>query len=515
MILTSAERSDSGTYTTLTILNVDQRSKGSYSLQVTIEAQVSSVKLSYSCLPTGVMKVNCSADGDNLHFSWSSDFNALPQLENGTSTVILEQDHQGKVTCHVENHISRDNNSVDLHQCPAQVSSVNVSYSCLTHGVVKVNCSADGDNLHFSWTSDFNALPQLENGTSTVILEQDHQGKVTCHVENHISRDNNSVDLHQCPAQVSSVNVSYSCLTHGVVKVNCSADGDNLHFSWTSDFNALPQLENGTSTVILEQDHQGKVTCHVKNHISRDNNSVDLHQCPAQVSSVNVSYSCLTHGVVKVNCSADGDNLHFSWTSDFNALPQLENGTSTVILEQDHQGKVTCHVENHISRDNNSVDLHQCPAQVSSVNVSYSCLTHGVVKVNCSADGDNLHFIWTSDFNALPQLENGTSTVILEQDHQGKVTCHVENHISRDNNSVDLHQCPDAILLLLSMACVILIILAVLAFCIYKKRQGRRRKANHVSGIEDNKSDTPSQDDKDLVYAEVTHIAMNRTKTRP
>ncbi|KAK3519809.1 hypothetical protein QTP70_006483 [Hemibagrus guttatus] len=116
MILTSAERNDSGAYT-LNIFNVNGRSKGSYTLQVTIEAPVSSVKVSYSCLSLG-MRVNCSADGDNLRFSWTSDFNALPQIENETSTVVLEQDHQRKVTCHVENHVSRDHDTVDLHQCP-------------------------------------------------------------------------------------------------------------------------------------------------------------------------------------------------------------------------------------------------------------------------------------------------------------------------------------------------------------------------------------------------------------
>ncbi|XP_047657155.1 uncharacterized protein LOC113659134 isoform X1 [Tachysurus fulvidraco] len=870
IILTSAERNDSGTYI-LNIFDGYGRSKGSYTIQVNIEAQVSSVKVSYSCLSSGVMKVTCSADGDNLHFSWTSDFNTLPQLENGTSTVTLEQDHQGNITCHVENHVSRDHDTAELHQCPgslfqdhdlcrftqrnpchlavgqrlhlqmpledgfdlqttslilryrktqsspptprlprwqfvndnktmiltsaersdsgtytlnifdvdgrskgsytlqvnieAQVSSVKVSYSCLFSEVWKVFCSAVGDNLHFSWTSDFNTLPQLENGTSTVTLEQDHQGNITCHVENHVSRDHDTAELHQCTgsvfqdhvvcrfnqirqcyvavgqrlylqmpledefdlmttslilryrktqsspptprlprwqfvndnktmiltsaersdsgtytlniydgdgrskgsytlqvnieAQVSSVKVSYSCLSSGVMKVNCSADGDNLHFSWTSDFNTLPQLENGTSTVTLEQDHQGNITCHVENHVSRDHDTAELHQCPgslfqdhdvcrfnqikpcyvavgqrlhlqmpledgfdlkttssiltyrktqnstnpkpdlqrwqfvndnktmiltsaerndsgtytlvtfdvdgrskgsytlqvnieAQVSSVKVSYSCLSSGVMKVTCSADGDNLHFSWTSDFNTLPQLENGTSTVTLEQDHQGNITCHVENHVSRDHDTAELHQCPgslfqdhvvcrfnqsnqcyvavgqrlhlqmpledgfdlkftsliiryrktqssptptprlprwqfvndnktmiltsaersdsgtytlntfdvdgrsngnstlqvnieAQVSSVKVSYSCLSSGVMKVTCSADGDNLHFSWTSDFNTLPQLENGTSTVTLEQDHQGNITCHVENHVSRDHDTAELHQCPGSL----------------------------------------------------------------------
>ncbi|XP_047657150.1 uncharacterized protein LOC113648365 isoform X2 [Tachysurus fulvidraco] len=928
MILTSAERNDSGTYT-LNIFDVDGRSKGSYTLQVNIEAQVSSVNVSYSCLSSGVMKVTCSADGDNLHFSWTSDFNTLPQLENGTSTVTLEQVHQGNITCLVENHVSRDHNTAELHQCPgslfqdhvcrfnqikpchvavgqrlylqmpledgfelkttsfnltyrkkqssptptphlprwqfvndnktmiltsaerndsgtytlnifdvdrrskgsstlqvnieAQVSSVKVSYSCLSSGVMKVNCSADGDNLHFSWTSDFNTLPQLENGTSTVTLEQDHQGNITCHVENHVSRDHDTAELHQCPgslfqdhdvckfnqikpcyvavgqrlylqmpledgfdlkttsliltyrkkqssptptphlprwqfvndnktmiltsaersdsgtytleifdvdgrskgsytlqvnieAQVSSVNVSYSCLSSGVMKVTCSADGDNLHFSWTSDFNTLPQLENGTSTVTLEQEHQGNITCHVENHVSRDHDTAELHQCPgslfqdhvvcrfnqikpsyvavgqrlylqmpledvfdlkttsfnltyrknqssptptprlprwqfvndnktliltsaersdsgtytlniydvdgrhkgsytlqvnieAQVSSVKVSYSCLSSGVMKVNCSADGDNLHFSWTSDFNTLPQLENGTSTVTLEQDHQGNITCHVENHVSRDHDTAELHQCPgslfqdhvvcrfnqikpcyvavgqrlhlqmpwedgfdlktpslnltyrktqssptptttpdlkrwqfvndnktmiltsaergnsgtytleifngdgrskgsytlqvnieAQVSSVKLSYSCMFFKVRKVFCSADGDNLHFSWTSASNT--RLEDDNKTLVLDKIHNYNVTCHVENHVSRVHNSINLPTCIDLILVILSSVCLILIVLAVLVFCVYKKRQGLRIKA-------------PSQDSMQLVYAEVTHSARNRTDTRP
>ncbi|XP_047657157.1 carcinoembryonic antigen-related cell adhesion molecule 5-like isoform X3 [Tachysurus fulvidraco] len=887
MILTSAERNDSGTYT-LNIYDVDGRSKGSYTLQVNIEAQVSSVKVSYSCLSSGVMKVTCSADGDNLHFSWTSDFNTLPQLENGTSTVTLEQDHQGNITCHVENHVSRDHDTAELHQCPgsqfqdhvcrfnqikpcyvavgqrlylqmpledgldlntpslnlpyiktqsspptprlaiwqfvndnktiiltsaerndsgtytlnifdgygrskgsytlqvnieAQVSSVKVSYSCLSSGVMKVTCSADGDNLHFSWTSDFNTLPQLENGTSTVTLEQDHQGNITCHVENHVSRDHDTAELHQCPgslfqdhdlcrftqrnpchvavgqrlhlqmpwedgfdlqttslilryrktqsspptprlprwqfvndnktmiltsaersdsgtytlnifdvdgrskgsytlqvnieAQVSSVKVSYSCLFSEVWKVFCSAVGDNLHFSWTSDFNTLPQLENGTSTVTLEQDHQGNITCHVENHVSRDHDTAELHQCPgslfqdhvvcrfnqikpcyvavgqrlhlqmpledgfdlkttslilryrktqnssstprlprwqfvndnktmiltsaerndsgtytlniydvdgrskgsytlqvnieAQVSSVNVSYSCLFSGVMKVTCSADGDNLHFSWTSDFNTLPQLENGTSTVTLEQDHQGNITCHVENHVSRHHDTAELHQCPgslfqdhdvcrfnqikacyvavgqrlhlqmpledgfdlktttslilkyrktqsspptprlprwqfvsdnktmiltsaerndsgtytlnifdvdgrskgsytlqvnieAQVSSVKLSYSCLFSGVRRVFCSADGDNLHFSWTSE--SITRLEDDNKTLVLDKSHREKFTCLVENHISREHNSINLPTCIDFMIVFVWLFEVI-ILLSVLVGTLY------------------------------------------------
>ncbi|KAF5893322.1 hypothetical protein DAT39_016960, partial [Clarias magur] len=80
--------------------------------------QVSSVKVSYSCLTPGVMKVSCSADGDNLRFNWASDLNTLPQLENGNSTLILDKDHHGNITCYVENHVSRDHITTELHPCP-------------------------------------------------------------------------------------------------------------------------------------------------------------------------------------------------------------------------------------------------------------------------------------------------------------------------------------------------------------------------------------------------------------
>ncbi|KAF5893325.1 uncharacterized protein DAT39_016959, partial [Clarias magur] len=116
LILTSAERRDSGTYT-LDTFDASGTNKGSYSLQLNIKAQVSSVKVSHSCSSPGVMKVSCSADGDDLNFSWASDLNTLSQLENTNRTLILDKDHRGKVTCSVENHVSRDHVTTELHPC--------------------------------------------------------------------------------------------------------------------------------------------------------------------------------------------------------------------------------------------------------------------------------------------------------------------------------------------------------------------------------------------------------------
>ncbi|GAA6092864.1 uncharacterized protein LOC113659137 [Tachysurus ichikawai] len=313
MILTSAERNDSGTYTLHIHFNVDGRNKGNSTLQVNIEAQVSSVKVTYSCLSSGVMKVNCSADGDNLHFSWTSDFNTLPQLENGTSIVTLEQDHQGNITCHVENHVSRDHDTAELHQCPGsqfqdhvvcrftQIKSCYVAVGQRLHLPMPLEdgfeLTANHKILRYRKTQSSPPTPRLPrwqfvNDNKTMILtsaERNDSGTYTLNIFYGDGTFKGSYTLQvNIEAQVSSVKVSYSCLFSEVRKVNCSADGDNLHFSWTSAFNMVPQLKNKNSTVLLDKDDQGNITCHVENHVSRDHDTAELHQCTGFMVFVSV-----------------------------------------------------------------------------------------------------------------------------------------------------------------------------------------------------------------------------------
>ncbi|GAA6081812.1 uncharacterized protein LOC113659134 isoform X4, partial [Tachysurus ichikawai] len=171
--------------------------------------------------------------------------------------------------------------------------------------------------------------------------------------------------------------------------------------------------------------------------------------------------------------------------------------------ERNDSGTYTLNIFDGDGRSKGSSTLQvNIEAQVSSVKVTYSCLSPGVMKVFCSADGDNLHFSWTSALST--RLEDDNKTLVLDKIHNNNnnVTCHVKNHISHEHNSIKLPTCIDLILLILSSVCLILIVLAVLVFCVYKRRQGQRIKA-------------PSQDSMQLVYAEVTHSARNRTDTRP
>lgn len=79
---------------------------------------MSSVKLSYSCMFLGVRKVQCSADGENLYFSWTSEITT--RLENGNSTLLLDKNCNVNITCHVENHVSHIHRSIELHSCSGE-----------------------------------------------------------------------------------------------------------------------------------------------------------------------------------------------------------------------------------------------------------------------------------------------------------------------------------------------------------------------------------------------------------
>ncbi|KAB5554213.1 hypothetical protein PHYPO_G00047580 [Pangasianodon hypophthalmus] len=172
---------------------------------------------------------------------------------------------------------------------------------------------------------------------------------------------------------------------------------------------------------------------------------------------------------MKVYCSADGDNLRFNWTSDLNTLPQLENGNSTLTLNKDHHGKVTCRVENHVSYSNNTTELHPCPESTTSTSETVTSQTSPA-----SSLGTNSTVSQTNSSNLIVTTST-TSSVVL------KLT-----------------------LIILSSVCVLLIMISILAFYIYKKRQGQKNK------------EAPSQDDRELVYAQVTHLptGQDRDKTQ-
>ncbi|KAF7698371.1 hypothetical protein HF521_004881 [Silurus meridionalis] len=165
-----------------------------------------------------------------------------------------------------------------------------------------------------------------------------------------------------------------------------------------------------------------------------------------------------------------------------------------------------------------TLQLHT-EAQVSSVSVWYKCLASEDIKVHCSAEGDNLTYSWTSDFNTLSLLENGISTLTLNKGHHGNITCYVKNHVSQSHNSTVLQPCPEPTttptisvstssnftsfeytVIFLSVFCVLIILIFIVVFYVYRKNKGKKSEA------------APPQGDRELVYTEVNHKRQNRSE---
>ncbi|XP_046722796.1 hemicentin-1-like isoform X1 [Silurus meridionalis] len=602
MILTSAERSDSGTYI-LDTSDAGGALTGSYTLQLHTEAQVSSVSVWYKCLASEDIKVHCSAEGDDLTYSWTSDFNTLSQLENGTSTLTLNKGHHGNVTCYVKNHVSQSHNTTVLQPCPGLlfqdpvVCKFNKNDQCYVALGERLHLQippADWFNLNMRDMTSAdrtiirfrnNNLVYLENHTrwqfvkenNTMILtsaERSDSGTYSLDTSDAggALTGRYTLQLHT-EAQVSSVSVWYKCLASEDIKVHCSAEGDNLTYSWTSDFNTLSLLENGTSTHTLNKGHHGNVTCYVKNHVSQSHNSTVLQPCPGLLFQDPVVYKFNKSDQCYV---ALGERLHLQIPPAYAFNLLMRNKTSTIRTIIRFRKNIPDTSKPNFPRwqfvkENNTMILTSAErsdsgtysldaidaggaltgsytlqlhteAQVSSVSVWYKCLASEDIKVHCSAEGDNLTYSWTSDFNTLSLLENGISTLTLNKGHHGNITCYVKNHVSQSHNSTVLQPCPEPTttptisvstssnftsfgtipsvvnktinptpqytfpeflqytVIFLSVFCVLIILIFIVVFYVYRKNKGKKSEA------------APPQGDRELVYTEVNHKRQNRSE---
>ncbi|XP_063340870.1 uncharacterized protein LOC134635417 isoform X1 [Pelmatolapia mariae] len=104
-------RNDSGKYT-LETFDSNGHKLPERSLQLFIQAPVSSVLLVSECLSQGEMRVSCSSKGgDSPQYSWTLDGRTLTDAEilstsNKTNNIILKRHVSGHLVCSVRNNVS-------------------------------------------------------------------------------------------------------------------------------------------------------------------------------------------------------------------------------------------------------------------------------------------------------------------------------------------------------------------------------------------------------------------------
>ncbi|XP_043089107.1 uncharacterized protein LOC122335342 [Puntigrus tetrazona] len=135
LIINPVNRTDSGNYR-LTLQNSDG-SETSRDLQVIVEAPIGSVEVSITCSSSGVMRVSCSSEGDQLLYSWT--LNGDPQ-KDGNSSIDLDEKSDGDISCSVKNHVSHAQNTTRLKPCPESTTAA--ATSTLTSGLTSAVTSS-------------------------------------------------------------------------------------------------------------------------------------------------------------------------------------------------------------------------------------------------------------------------------------------------------------------------------------------------------------------------------------
>ncbi|XP_035765312.1 uncharacterized protein LOC118454474 [Neolamprologus brichardi] len=120
--INNLSRNDSGDYT-LQTFDSDGRSSGVRTLQLFIQAPVTSVLMVSECLSQGERRVSCSYEGgDSPQYSWTLDGRTLTDAEllsvnNEDDIITLKQHVSGHLVCSVRNNVSNVSKEEKISTC--------------------------------------------------------------------------------------------------------------------------------------------------------------------------------------------------------------------------------------------------------------------------------------------------------------------------------------------------------------------------------------------------------------
>ncbi|XP_029973534.1 hepatocyte cell adhesion molecule isoform X3 [Salarias fasciatus] len=122
LMINNLNRKDSGIYT-LKLFDKDLRISEERTLNLSIQAPVTSVQLTPECLFEGEKRISCSAGGgDSPQFSWTLDGRRLTEEElvsgaDETNSVTLKLNVSGQLVCWVHNNVSNASGTMELDTC--------------------------------------------------------------------------------------------------------------------------------------------------------------------------------------------------------------------------------------------------------------------------------------------------------------------------------------------------------------------------------------------------------------
>ncbi|XP_041846443.1 uncharacterized protein LOC121643214 isoform X7 [Melanotaenia boesemani] len=279
--INNINRGDSGEYN-LIMFDSQRRLTRTRTLQLIVEAPVSSVQLASECLSQGEMKVSCSPNGgDSLQYSWTLDGHTLRDTEllsgnNETNVLTLKQDVSGRLVCSVRNQVSSVSKEEDISTC----------------GFIFIDCMSNGTRISM-WVHKENKTLCDEPTTVTV-------GKDT---ESLKTSTNNS----SCNQTVT--------LREGFIFIDCTSNGTRISM-WVHKENKT--LCDEPTTVTVDKDTESLKTS-TKN--SSCNQTVTLRE-----------------GFIFIDCTSNGTRISM-WVHKENKT--LCDEPTTVTVDKDTESLKT------------------------------------------------------------------------------------------------------------------------------------------------------------------------------
>ncbi|XP_039473703.1 peroxidasin homolog isoform X2 [Oreochromis aureus] len=302
--INNLSRNDSGDYT-LQTFESDGRSSGMWTLQLFIQAPVSSVLLVSECLSQGERKVSCSSEGgDSPQYSWTLDGRTLTDAEflsvnNEDNIIILKQHISGHLVCSVKNNV----NSVSKEQ---KISACGVGTYCDGRQDGAQCYGALGGTVDIQLIDSISEIPRYDLLKNSLVILAVRRKKVIYNTIahrslffpsngkfriNNLSRNDSGDYILQTfdsdgrlsgertlqlfiQAPVTSVLLVSECQFLGQRRVSCSSEGgDSPQYSWTLDGRTLTDAElssgnNESNIITLKQHISGDLVCSVRNNVS-------------------------------------------------------------------------------------------------------------------------------------------------------------------------------------------------------------------------------------------------------
>ncbi|KAK0150651.1 hypothetical protein N1851_008244 [Merluccius polli] len=460
------DRTDDDTYS-IEIFNDNGVQVVNTKFKVSIQAPVSSPRLSWQCLSGGEQRVSCSAGGDRPRYRWSLDGHPLndTHLHSGNSTtsnITLKLGLSGLLSCSVCNDVSEATANQTLSVCG---------------GFIYVNCTSNGTHISQWVYKDNNTLciettpteePDNDNKTDFIFVNCTSNGT---HISQLVHQDNNTFCIQATGEPGHNITMATTFIIGGslsaVVLLLIVALGVYCAQQKKKTSKDRADAEDATYVNISVLQRQGKPREQTKSEVEYGLSKVAPRVkifCNATQPHITTECFGSPGGTVEVLLVTQIPQDWTSYTLKKNNTIIIVSGTSLVnhtrysfnnstgiftIKDIDRTDDDTYSIE--IFNDNGVQVVHtkfkvSIQAPVSSPHLSWQCLSGGEQRVSCSAGGDRPRYRWSLDGHPLndTHLLSGNSTtsnITLKLGLSGLLSCSVCNDVSEATANQTLSVC--------------------------------------------------------------------------